>query len=76
MKATITLNPELPRTECQYLKWYIVYSLGGKKFAFCNAGERKSPPTAHALPQAPHGELCAHVAGDNCRFFKPKEKEK
>ena len=68
MKAVITLKPP----ECKYLKWYKVHSLGGKKFAFCNAVKGKALLN-DMISSPPHGELCPRVAGDECRFYKPKK---
>lgn len=58
--------------ECEYLRWVKVHSLGGKKFGFCNAGEKK-PLLKDSVPSPPHGELCPVLASDECRFYKEKE---
>lgn len=72
MKAVITIKPL--KNDCKFVKWYNVHSLGGRRFAFCNADEGKTLLN-DMIPSPPHGELCSHVAGDECRFFKPKKEK-
>lgn len=72
MKAVITIKPV--KNDCKFVKWYAVRSLGGRRFAFCNAEATKAL-LRDTVPCPPHGELCSHVAGEECRFFKPKEEK-
>ena len=74
MKAVITINTsdEEEEKDCQFVKWYVIRSLGNKKIAFCNAGKNGNLRN-DSVPIPPHNQLCPHVAGKQCRFYKPKE---
>lgn len=59
------------KKECKHLRWITVYSLGGRKFGFCNAGKWKTLPDS--MPHPPHEELCPKLAGEDCRFYEEKK---
>lgn len=63
---------QVKRVDCIHVKWYVVKSLGGRKFPFCNARNNKgSEKGDYSVPVPPHGELCPHAAGEECRWYKP-----
>ena len=57
-------------TDCIHLKWVKSIALK-KKFGFCDAGKNTTAAN-YAVPVPPHGESCPHLAGEDCRWYKPE----
>lgn len=55
------MNKQVKFMDCQFVKWYMVHSLG-QKYPFC----RKEGSSMY-------DELCPRVAGEECSGYKEKK---